>query len=317
MLNNFEKKHKEQVCVSIVLLTRNQERFLSKSFPLLVNQNTDFSYEIIALCTKSRDKTLELCRRYCTKTLEIPKENFHHAKTRNLGIKLAKGEYIVFLVGDAVPFNTSWLQNLVIPLTEDIEIMAGYSKQIPHPEAPPWEKRDILYGNSGITRRKIKVDFSNLQQSEDYTENPEKYIKLNNISTVYRSDFLNRHPFDGRMVVAEDRELCKRIIELGYAILFIPESKVFHSHDFGLKQLYYRCYTHKLFSEVIAKTHERKSLMASLTSWISQTVEDIFFLVYEYDKRALSDVLKWLPKIFFVRLLRELAFWKVCRKSRR
>ncbi|MFH2068544.1 MAG: glycosyltransferase [Candidatus Omnitrophota bacterium] len=282
MFDNLDWEKREKTDVSVVIIARNCEDYLLKSLPIIPNQKTSFSCEIIGICTKSQDRTLEVFNRYCTKTIEISSKEFHHAKTRNLGVRTSKGEFIVFLTGDAIPANEHWLQNLVAPLIKDEEIAAAYSKQIPYPDTPPWEKRDILGGvNAGLSYKKRKVDFSNLEQVKDYKNNIGRYIMFSNVSAVYRGALIRKHPFNESIPAVEDQEWCKRIIELGYATLFVPNSVVIHSHNHSLNQVYFCHYRYgKAFAKFLncSTMLDSQNIWKIFKMWTYEITEDLRFV---------------------------------------
>src|SRR5574337_1317009 len=119
--------------VSIIILARNEALNLQVSLPAIRAQKTELSFEIIGIDTESEDGTRELFQQYGAKVISIKQPEFHHVRTRMLGIKESCGAYIVFLVGDAIPYTENWLHNLVKPLLEDDLVAASYSRQLPRP----------------------------------------------------------------------------------------------------------------------------------------------------------------------------------------
>ena len=66
--------------------------------------------EIIVIDSGSTDRSLEIVRRYPVRLIEIPASEFNHGSTRNLGVRAAKGEYVVMTVQDALPGSDDWLE---------------------------------------------------------------------------------------------------------------------------------------------------------------------------------------------------------------
>ena len=92
----------KNVEVSIVLPIYNVEKYLQRCLESLINQ-TFSNIEIIALNNGSTDKSLEILNHYAyqdKRILVINNENIGVSKARNIGIKKAKGKYIVFVDSD-------------------------------------------------------------------------------------------------------------------------------------------------------------------------------------------------------------------------
>ena len=67
--------------------------------------------------------TKEYAKKYQIKIFKILRSEFGFGKTRNLGVKLARGEYLVCITQDVIPVNNNWLANLLVNLKK--EAMTG------------------------------------------------------------------------------------------------------------------------------------------------------------------------------------------------
>ena len=103
----------------------------------LAAQDGDFGCEVIAVDSGSTDGTPQRLRRRGARVVEIPAEGFNHGATRNEGLALARGEFAVLLVQDAVPVSPAWLQALVAPLLLDDQVAGSFARQCPAPGASP------------------------------------------------------------------------------------------------------------------------------------------------------------------------------------
>ncbi|WP_349763510.1 glycosyltransferase [Fusobacterium sp. SYSU M8D902] len=110
--------------VSIIIPVYNTSKFLTKCLDSVLNQSLK-EVEIILLNDGSMDKSDEICLEYSKKYKNIKyinKKNTGCSDTRNLGIKMAKGEYIAFLDSDdyveksmyEVLYNQAYLEKLDI-----------------------------------------------------------------------------------------------------------------------------------------------------------------------------------------------------------
>ena len=108
---------KNKKLVSIIIRTKNEERWITPCLESIFNQ-TYKNLEVIIVDNCSSDKTIEKAKQYkISKILKI--KNFLPGKAINLGIKNSKGEYAVILSAHAIPTNNTWLEKLVMAIEED------------------------------------------------------------------------------------------------------------------------------------------------------------------------------------------------------
>jgi rhamnosyltransferase len=219
--------------VSIVIPTLNEagpkfEALLER----ISEQESDFDHEVIVVDSGSTDGTDELARRYGALVHRIPREHFNHGATRNLGISLARGEYVVLTVGDAVPLDERWLATMVENLKQDGRVAGVYSRQVPHPEA------------SALTRVVVNsLATASLERREQFAGDLEQYRKMpsrrrrrlanfDNVSSCLRRSVWEEIPLE-KTNFGEDIRWGKKVVEAGYKIVYEPRSAVLHSHERG------------------------------------------------------------------------------------
>ena len=88
--------------VSIIVPIYNVEKYLEKCIKSLINQ-TYRNLEIILINDGSTDESCKICKRYKNqdnRILFINKKNGGSASAKNIGLKIAKGDYIAFVDSD-------------------------------------------------------------------------------------------------------------------------------------------------------------------------------------------------------------------------
>lgn len=84
--------------LSVIIPVYNSEKFLSRCIESIINQ-TFLNMEIILVNDGSTDNSLTICKEYAEKDGRIKvidKKNEGSGPTRNMGIEVASGEYLVF-----------------------------------------------------------------------------------------------------------------------------------------------------------------------------------------------------------------------------
>lgn len=127
--NNYFPKHERTI--SLIVPVYNVDKYLNKCIDSLINQ-TYKDIEIILIDDGSTDKSGEICDNYCKvdeRIKVIHKKNGGLSDARNVGIKAAVGENIMFLDSDDY-FSTDMVNKMLNKMNEySADIVAcGYKK---------------------------------------------------------------------------------------------------------------------------------------------------------------------------------------------
>jgi rhamnosyltransferase len=221
------------ISASIVLLLKNAEKYLDELLQAIQNQEVGFEFEILAIDSGSKDRTLKILNSYpAVRVVHIAPESFNHGLTRNLGAMNAHpaAEYIVYLTQDATPFNEKWLVNLILPFLEDPQVAGVFSRHIPRPDASASLVRQLttMWQTGGQQRLVKKMPAS----QEEFLRNRFYYNYYSNTSSALRREVWEKFPFPA-VPFAEDAVWADEVIQAGYTIIFNPLSIVTHSHSYN------------------------------------------------------------------------------------
>lgn len=215
-----------QVDVSVVIPVKNEAHHIGQCIDAVLNQAVTLEYEIIAIDSGSTDNTLEIIKRFpAVKLVQIEPEEFGHGITRNLGGQTARGECIVFLNADALPVDENWLAPLIDAVKSDDRVAGAYSRHLPRPDCHLYMKRDLL---KSMPPEKVI-------RSRDRKLN---YTQFSTVSAAVRKEIWQRYPFARDIVIAEDQEWAKRVLDQGFNIVYEPASTVLHSHNYSPRELF-------------------------------------------------------------------------------
>ena len=95
--------------ISIIMPIYNADKFLAKSLDSILNQSFQ-EYELILLNDGSKDNSSAIAKEYAQRDKRITfidKENEGVSKTRNRGIDICQGKYVMFVDSDDIIYEIS------------------------------------------------------------------------------------------------------------------------------------------------------------------------------------------------------------------
>jgi rhamnosyltransferase len=212
------------VLASVIIPTKNEEANIGRCLEAVYGQSVNFPFEVVVIDSGSRDRTVDVVRKYPVRLLEIAKLDFHHARTRNLGAAASSGKYLVFLSGDALPTDNGWLSALVRNF-EDPAIAAVYGRQLPKADATP-ERVFFLQHRYGTTRL-VKGTNSN-------GDGKHLLYQFSNVNSAIRREVWGSFRFPEDLNAYEDFSFAIQVVRQGFSIVYEPDAAVFHSHNYTL-----------------------------------------------------------------------------------
>jgi GT2 family glycosyltransferase len=248
-----------------LLLTKNGRADLERLLTAVFGQTNIASCEVIAVDSGSSDGTIELLRRFTVRVEQIPPQEFHHARTRNLAASLAQGRYLVFLSQDAVPASADWL-DWMISNFDDPNVGAVYGRQLPKPgsSAERQDALDAVYGEDKIVKDPAH------RNGLGY-----RFYHFSDANAAIRRGVWEAQRFPEDLKVFEDLGIAKRILDGGWKIVYEPKAAVLHSHrhsTIGLFKRYFDIgYTLKVL-KIWDAPGTRKSLLRDLWKLLKRKI---------------------------------------------
>jgi rhamnosyltransferase len=231
--------------VSVVIPVLNAAEFLPPLLKSIGSQRPVAPAEIILVDSHSTDNTVAIAQSYPGVKV-VPIDSFSHGKARNMGARAAKGDIIVLLTQDARPRGERWLFHLLAPFADE-RTGAVYSRQVPKDDAPPTEKFFLNYHFPPGARSCREKNGSAPLAFKD--------VFFSNVSAAIRRELLLKYPFDENLIMSEDQQFARDLLEGGYAIVYQPESVVIHSHAYSLKHAFRRYFDSVYSLTVIFPAH--------------------------------------------------------------
>ena len=221
------------ISLSIIIPTYNRAKILKNIFNKLRKQiGINFQFEVLVCDSYSSDNTKSLCELYkknkSFKVIYINTKTNNLSFKRNLGIKFAKSDKLVFIDDDCIPEN-NFVKKYFLSLKNQRTIFCGI----------------VTYPKKWIN----KSGYLKYRQSRHFIKVDKKEIKSNNVVVMNMGIFINRNYkkeiyFDERFTGYgfEDYEFANRMIEKNFKIYKI-NAKVLHFEEgYNLKNYLNKIY---------------------------------------------------------------------------
>lgn len=199
----------------------NAEKTIIQTLKGLENQTRN-DFEVIVINDGSIDKSPKLVTEFKNQselTIKLINQiNSGPAKARNVGVKQSKGDIIIFLDSDCVP-PKNWVKEMIKPLKGNIVgCNCGYKVK---------NKESLIarYVDYEIAKRHEKLMGKCIDTIGSYSASflKEIFTKANGFSTEYP------------IASGEDFDLAFNIRKMGYDLVFIDKTFVYHYHPDSLR----------------------------------------------------------------------------------
>jgi lipopolysaccharide/colanic/teichoic acid biosynthesis glycosyltransferase/GT2 family glycosyltransferase len=229
--------------ITVVVPAYNASDMIADCLRALLSQTMPRSaYKVIVVDDGSVDGTCEVARRF--PVLVLWQAHGGAAAARNLGIKHATGELVLFTDADCVP-TSDWIERMAEPF-EDPSV-AG------------------VKGVYATSQQQLLPRFVQAEYAERYARMA-GYATIDFVDTYSagyrRSVLLSVGRFDTRLpgAIVEDQELSFRVAEAGYRLLYVPSAVVYHHHPTTIGAYFRRKFAIGYWKVPVHRRHPGKLL---------------------------------------------------------
>ena len=161
----------------------------------------------------------------------VRKSEFDHGETRNQGVKLSTADYFLMMTQDAFPKDKQLISALLKAVSEK-DVAAAYGRQYPRSDCNLAERYNRKFNYPNEPMRKTQADLPKLGI---------KTYFCSNVCAMYRRDVYNViGGFTHKTIFNEDMVYAGNACQRGYAICYVPEAGVIHSHNYSCSQQFHR-----------------------------------------------------------------------------
>ena len=203
--------------ISVIIVNYNGKKLLEKCLESLFK--TDYNnFEVILVDNNSTDGSMEFVTKNYPKIIVIKLDsNKGFAEPNNIGAKIAKGEYLLFLNNDTVT-TTNFISEMVKVLEKDEKIAICQSLLL---------KPDGNIDSSGDFIDKMGIVYNSKTKTDEIKE----ISSARGACMLIRKKIFDKlGGFDEKFFFSfEDVDLGWRSWILGYKVVIVPNSIVYHS----------------------------------------------------------------------------------------
>ncbi|MBD3360449.1 glycosyltransferase [Candidatus Peregrinibacteria bacterium] len=227
--------------LTITIVNYNQKYFPRLCVEALKKSKTDFEFEVIVCDNNSSDESLDYLEKAAEKSdiiLVEPGKNLGYGAGHNYAARKAKGKYILILNTD-ITVEPDTLQKLVDYLEENKSVgIAGPKLMYHNGEVQQSCRRHFKFFDLFIKRSFLKRIWPFSRRYKNYIMgdfNHESTQEVDLITGAFmitpKEVFDLVRGFDERyFLFMEDFDLCRKVQEEGYKVIYYPEAVATHYH---------------------------------------------------------------------------------------
>jgi len=222
--------------VSIITINYHVREELFASIQSIIDSKPETAYEIIVIDNDEQNSIKKDLLKKFSKVKYIPNQNKGFGQGNNIAAKHAKGEYLFFLNPDTKIYPHT-LDNLIsfLKKNKDVAIVAPLLLGV---DEKPYQQGALtltplralfalsfinkLFPDNPVSRKYFLAGW-------DRTSQTEVDVAPGTAFVISKKLFTQIGGFDENFFLFfEEFDLCKRVRELGYKIVIIPDSRVIH-----------------------------------------------------------------------------------------
>jgi rhamnosyltransferase len=233
--------------VGVVFFTCNSERHLKHCLPPVLE--SPLEPRVLVVDSSSVDGTVEAARAFGVEVVVIPRNEFNHGATREFARKQLGTDIVVMMTDDAYGESPDFLEHLVRPISEGLAAVS-YARQLPHAGADLFEAfpRSFNYPAE-----------SQLRSLRDADRYGSFTLFCSNSCAAWSNRALNEVGGFPATLVTEDSIATAKLLNAGYRVAYVAESRVHHSHRYSLTQEFARYfdigYVRESFRDLLLVKH--------------------------------------------------------------
>lgn len=235
MLTDEDMEPKGHPAVSVIIRTKNEERYLGKVLEALSRQTFD-DFETILVDDRSKDDTLDIAAKYGCRIVTVPDGKFSHPYSCNLGAESARGTFLIYTNGHSIPASDTFIED-GLENFQDPSVAGVFALPVAHEDGTIADR--IIYDIAAYTVGAVRYRAGDLWYAIIGTRSG----LLGTTNAMIRKDLWNEYRFDEKFNGGwggEDADWAWHFVKKGYKIIHDPRFRVQHSHHLRLRDTFWQ-----------------------------------------------------------------------------
>jgi len=222
------------ISFSIILVNYNGAKFLYECLDSIKQYVNSCIYEVIIVDNCSTDDSVKIIKEFPSFKLICSQDNLGFGKANNLAVRHSQGEHLLFLNTDTILIeNTPQILSAYLTHNQNVGVVSSRltfqdgSYQLSCGKLPNLAV-EFLYKLRAELDRKWHYIFSNFY-NKLYSQELEVEWVTGACMMMRRDVFVKLEGFDESFFMYfEDKDICKRVKELGYKVIYYPQTTIIH-----------------------------------------------------------------------------------------
>ena len=252
---------------SIIIPARNAENIIVRCLESLKKLNyPKEKYEIVIADSNSTDKTAEIAK--SRGVIVVPNKGGTVCSGRNFGFKISRGDFIAFSDADCV-MDKDWIKNSIKYFRDSSVGGVGGPNITPDDETAFGKAVGFVFNQAIFSAGSIHGRILNKIR---------EVKSIPGCNMIFKREALQKvMPMDETLIEAEDYIMNQKIRELGYKLLYTPDTIVWHYRRPSPKKFLKQMHRYALGRLLIGK-RDRK--MINLTHIIAGLSLPMLLLIF-------------------------------------
>ena len=187
---------------------------------------------VVVVDSGSTDGTDKAAEETGYELIRIAKGTFDHGGTRQMAAeRLVAFDVLVYLTQDAVLASPDALAQLVAPFA-DPQVGTTYGRQLPRLASGAIEAHARLFNYPPQSNMRTLADKAHMGIKAAFTSNSFAAYRTTALAAV--------GGFPTSLILGEDMVVAARMLQAGWAVAYVAEAQVWHSHGYSLLQEFKR-----------------------------------------------------------------------------
>ncbi len=214
--------------VSVIIINWNGIEHLKKCLPSMIKQNYK-NFELILVDNASKDDSVAFVKKiFPPAKIIINPKNLGFSEANNVGYRVAKGDYVLFLNNDT-EVTANFLTELINNIQDDKSIGGAQSKIL------FMEKRTTLDSvGAFLTYSGFLYHYGAIKKDSKKYSHKIFLYSAKGACMIFKRSVLKRIEVEGNIfdpkyfAYFEETDLCHRVWLAGYKITYVPSSVIYH-----------------------------------------------------------------------------------------